>query len=251
MESTEMGDRKELGRWRSVVAALPGVGIALLPKVACPACWPAYAGLLSSLGLGFLVVNSAYLLPVTVLFLGIAVLALTVRASSRRGYGPAILGTVAAAMVVIGKFGVESSSVTFAGVAGLIGASVWNAWPRRESASTRCGRCSSSGELIEIGTVSGLTEEKETMTTKRTVEVFSAGCSACQDAVALVKRIACPSCEVTVLDMNDQGVAKRAKDIGIRSVPAVVVNGKLAECCKGNAPDEAALRALGLGQSVA
>lgn len=146
MESTGMGDRKELGRWRSVVAALPGVGIALLPKVACPACWPAYAGLLGSLGLGFLVVNSAYLLPVTVLFLGIAVLALTVRASSRRGYGPAALGMLAAMMVVIGKFSLDSNSVTYAGVAGLIAASVWNAWPRRESESTRCDRCSSSGE---------------------------------------------------------------------------------------------------------
>lgn len=89
------------------------------------------------------------------------------------------------------------------------------------------------------------------MTAKRNVEVFSAGCPACQETVALVKRIACPSCEVTVLDMNEQDVAKRAKDLGIRSVPAVVVNGKLAECCKGNAPDEAALRALGLGESIA
>jgi mercuric ion transport protein len=33
--------------------ALPGVGVSLLPKLTCPACWPAYAGLLSSVGLGF------------------------------------------------------------------------------------------------------------------------------------------------------------------------------------------------------
>ena len=40
--------------WRSSLATLPGIGLAFLPKIACPACWPAYAGLLSSLGLGFL-----------------------------------------------------------------------------------------------------------------------------------------------------------------------------------------------------
>ena len=85
------------------------------------------------------------------------------------------------------------------------------------------------------------------MATKRKVEVFSAGCSACQDAVALVQRVACPSCEVSVLDMNDPQVASRAKTLGVRSVPAVVIDGKLADCCAGRGPDEAALRAAGLG----
>src|SRR5437867_2381262 len=33
---------------------LPSVAFAFLPKLACPACWPAYAGLLSALGLSFL-----------------------------------------------------------------------------------------------------------------------------------------------------------------------------------------------------
>ena len=85
-------------------------------------------------------------------------------------------------------------------------------------------------------------------TTKRTVEVFTAGCSVCEDAVSLVRRSACPSCEVSILDMKDAGVAQRARDIGIRSVPAVVIDGKLANCCTGRGPDEATLRAAGLGQ---
>jgi glutaredoxin 3 len=88
------------------------------------------------------------------------------------------------------------------------------------------------------------------MATKRKVEVFSAGCACCQDAVALVKRIACESCDVTVLDMNDAKVASRAKSLGIRSVPAVVIDGKLADCCQGRGPDEATLRAAGLGQPI-
>ena len=85
------------------------------------------------------------------------------------------------------------------------------------------------------------------MATKRKVEVFSAGCPACQDTVALVQRLACPSCEVSVLDMSDPQVAGRAKGLDIRSVPAVVIDGKPADCCAGGGPDEAALRAAGLG----
>lgn len=88
------------------------------------------------------------------------------------------------------------------------------------------------------------------MTTKRKIEVFSAGCPACEDTIQMVHRVACQSCEVSVLDMQNPTVAKRAKDLGIRSVPAVVIDGKPAECCAGRGPDEAALRSAGLGQAL-
>ena len=89
------------------------------------------------------------------------------------------------------------------------------------------------------------------MANKRQVEVFSAGCPACDAAVKLVESIACPSCEVTVLDMHDPKVASRANRFGIRSVPAIVIDGKLADCCSGPGLDEAALKAAGLGQPAA
>jgi hypothetical protein len=88
------------------------------------------------------------------------------------------------------------------------------------------------------------------MSNKRTVEVFSAGCPACEETIALVNRVACLSCEVLVLDMKDPAVASRAKGLGIRSVPAVVIDGTLADCCAGRGPAEATLRAAGLGQSI-
>jgi predicted DsbA family dithiol-disulfide isomerase len=50
--------------------------------------------------------------------------------------------------------------------------------------------------------------------------------------------------------MNRAEVALRAKALGVRSVPAVVIDGKLAACCQGQGPDEATLRAAGLGQCV-
>ncbi len=89
------------------------------------------------------------------------------------------------------------------------------------------------------------------MSNKRHIEVFSAGCPVCNEAIAMVKRNACPSCEVTVLDMKDQAVATRAESLGVRSVPAVVIDGKLADCCTGRGPDEKILKAAGLGQPLA
>jgi len=85
------------------------------------------------------------------------------------------------------------------------------------------------------------------MAAKRKVEVFSAGCATCNEAVEIVKRAACPSCDVVVLDMHDREVARRAKALGVRSVPAVAIDGKLAECCTGGGIDEQVLRAAGLG----
>ncbi len=59
------------------------------------------------------------------------------------------------------------------------------------------------------------------MPMKRKIEVFSAGCSCCFETIELVRKSACPSCEVTVLDMRNPEVAERARHWGIRSVPAV------------------------------
>ena len=88
------------------------------------------------------------------------------------------------------------------------------------------------------------------MSAKRHIEVFSAGCLVGQETIDMVKRNACPSCEITVLDMNDAKVAARAKQIGVRSVPAVLIDGKLADCCAGRGPDVAILKAAGLGQTI-
>jgi len=85
-----------------------------------------------------------------------------------------------------------------------------------------------------------------TMETKRKVEVFSAGCALCDEATALVKRVACPSCDVAVLDMNDATVAARAKSLGVASVPAVVIDGKPGDSCAGRGPTEDAFE-IGVG----
>jgi len=73
---------------------------------------------------------------------------------------------------------------------------------------------------------------------RRNVEIFSAGCPVCEDTIRLVQELACDSCEITVLDMHDPETAARARALGIRSVPAVAVNGKLAGCCEDRGPEE-------------
>ena len=88
------------------------------------------------------------------------------------------------------------------------------------------------------------------MNAKRKIEIFSAGCPLCDQTVELVERIACDSCEVKVLDIRDLDIASRAGKLGIRSVPAVVIDGKVADCCKGRGPDEATLLAAGLGKKL-
>ncbi|MCA1633841.1 MAG: thioredoxin family protein [Acidobacteria bacterium] len=85
------------------------------------------------------------------------------------------------------------------------------------------------------------------MSSKRKIEVFSAGCAACHEAVELIQSVACSSCDVEVLDMSQPDVAVKAKQYGVKSVPAVVIDGKLADCCAGRGVDEATLRAAGLG----
>src|SRR5579872_111663 len=130
-----MGLRQKQG-----LLALPGVGVSLLPKLMCPACWPAYAALLSSVGLGFLI-STTYLLPLTALFLIVAVASLRFRASTRRGLAPFWIGLAAGALILGGKFYLESTPVADAGIGFLIAASIWNSWPRQPMSADFCPAC--------------------------------------------------------------------------------------------------------------
>lgn len=83
---------------------------------------------------------------------------------------------------------------------------------------------------------------------KRTIEVFTAGCPCCNEAVNLVQSLACSSCDLQILDIRTDAAAQvKAKEYGVKRVPAVVVNGKLADCCQIGAVDADTLRSLGVG----
>ncbi|MBA4149044.1 MAG: MerC domain-containing protein [Verrucomicrobia bacterium] len=127
-------------RWKQFSIFVPTIGVALLPKLSCPACWPAYAGILSALGLGFLI-SERYLLSLTALFVAVSLFALSWRAKKRRGYGPFILGLLAAVTVLTGKFYFDFAPALYGGVALLVGASVWNTWPTKKQISLSCLDC--------------------------------------------------------------------------------------------------------------
>jgi glutaredoxin 3 len=77
---------------------------------------------------------------------------------------------------------------------------------------------------------------------KRKVEVFSAGCALCEEAIDVVRREVGSSSEFIVQNMMDARVLSRAKKFGVRSVPAIVIDGKLAFCCAGRGVDVQVLK---------
>ena len=80
------------------------------------------------------------------------------------------------------------------------------------------------------------------MNRKHKIEIFSAGCATCKETIEMVRKIAGADHEIQIHDMHQHDIASRAKQHAVRSVPAVVIDGKLAGCCAGRGPDEHVLR---------
>jgi len=62
---------------------------------------------------------------------------------------------------------------------------------------------------------------------RRQVEVFSTGCPVCEETIRLIQRLCSNFCEIAVLSVKDETIANRARGLGLRSFPAVVVDGEL------------------------
>ncbi len=66
------------------------------------------------------------------------------------------------------------------------------------------------------------------MAGKRKIEVFTAGCSLCEEAVRLVKdAVASCGCEVIERRCPPQQMCEEGKAYGVRAMPTVVVNGAI------------------------
>ncbi len=101
------------------------------------------------MGLGFLL-ETAYLLPLTIAVLTLAVAALGFRARRRRGYGPFAVGLMAAVVLVVGKFVIESNMMVYGGIAALVSASMWNSWPSKRITSVPS---TPEETLLQIGSI--------------------------------------------------------------------------------------------------
>ena len=126
--------------WRATCTALPAVGVALLPAVACPACWPLYGGVLATLGLTALM-KSEWLFAVTLVALSVAVGAQLLRSRRQHRYGPLGLSLAAAIGVLGGKFWLEADWILYVSLCALSAAAVWTARQPQKHSSRPCQRC--------------------------------------------------------------------------------------------------------------
>lgn len=108
----------------------PGVGAAFLAKASCPLCYPAIAGFLSSIGLGFLL-KGAYFYILMSAFLGIALFGLWYKANLRRGYTPLYTGIAGSTIALVFHY-LQYEYLFYLGIGILIFASVWNLIPKKQ-----------------------------------------------------------------------------------------------------------------------
>lgn len=87
---------------------------------------------------------------------------------------------------------------------------------------------------------------------KRKVELFIAGCPACEPTVELVKSMICESCDLEIHNVSsaDDSIYNKIKNYNIHNIPAIAVNGELLLCCKEKGITEEELIRAGIGKSL-
>jgi mercuric ion transport protein len=119
-----------------IAAVTPALGISLLPSLSCPACWPAYASILSAAGLSFLG-ESKYLLGLNAAALLVSLIVL-LRRARHTSYGPVLLGAFATMVILSGKFLLSSNLTNWLGAVALLGAFVWSGAKSKLASCPEC-----------------------------------------------------------------------------------------------------------------
>ena len=129
------------GNVRRFAATVPAIAMALVSHAGvCPACWPLVGGLLSSLGATFLI-ETRFLLWLMIACLALAVAVLSYRV--RRDYRPFALGILASAVILAGRFLLDTAPLTIGGACLLLAAYVWSFWSRQSKHALSCSSCTS------------------------------------------------------------------------------------------------------------
>lgn len=127
MTSTELATHPRA--LRRGLAAAPALLLALLPKVACPACWPAYGSSLSALGLGS-AMDSPWRAPLLGAFLLPALWLLARAARRRHDRRPLVVGSVGAGMCLLATV-YDQAAASLLGSALFVTAMVWSSFAPR------------------------------------------------------------------------------------------------------------------------
>jgi len=111
--------------WLETLVAVPAAVLPLLPSFSCPVCIAAYAGLLSSLGLGF-ALNDSVQRPAIVFFLTVTVSTVAWTTRQHRTAWPLLAVVAGSLAVVLGRIVWSAPLAVYVGVAGLVVGAVWN-----------------------------------------------------------------------------------------------------------------------------
>ena len=123
---------------RAALLTISSALFAVAPK--CPICFLAYFGVFG-VATASAPVYRAWLPPITTLWLGLTIAMLAFQRRGKRRYGPAIMGFVAALLLLTGKFVVDSQVMTFAGIVVLLGAAVYRSRIQPQISTEVCSRC--------------------------------------------------------------------------------------------------------------
>ena len=117
---------KSFTEWFSSIGGIVAV---VAPKGLCPVCVAASGGMLASIGLGFLAVETTirWILAVT---LAIGIVGFTLSARRHRRWWTLVLGGVAATTLLVGRF-LLVDVVLYGGMVLLLAATIVDFWARR------------------------------------------------------------------------------------------------------------------------
>ncbi len=111
--------------WYQTIIAIPAAVLPLLPSFSCPVCIAAYAGVLSSLGLGFLLTDRVQR-PLIVAFLIVSVASVGLAARQYKRAGPFTLVLLGSAAIIAGRVVWSVTPALYIGVVCLVAGAVWN-----------------------------------------------------------------------------------------------------------------------------
>ncbi len=122
---TRLRARRDRPAWLQTLIAVPAAVFPLLPSFSCPVCVAAYGGVLSSLGLGFVLIDRVQR-PLIVAFLIVSVAGVAWATKQHGKLGPLVVVVLGSVAVVVGRVVWTNQPVLYIGIVCLLAATVWN-----------------------------------------------------------------------------------------------------------------------------
>ena len=123
---------------RTALLTISAALFAIAPK--CPICFLAYFGVFG-VAASSASAYRAWLPPITGFWLALTIAMLAFQRRGKPRYGPAVLGSIAALLLMGGKFVFDSQLMTFAGVVTLFAAAIWRARIQQRISIQACAQC--------------------------------------------------------------------------------------------------------------